>query len=103
MGVIDLLVGMYYEVESRRLKNEISENIVYGWQEQPAQLTFEPTPESDVSDLQDIYDNMSNQLPFGSELQELPFDMNEQEITNYVLSLIPRKKKIGFSSRSIVL
>lgn len=73
MGVIDLLVGMYYEVESRRLKNEISENIVYGWQEQPAQLTFEPTPESDVSDLQDIYGNMSNQLPFGSELQELPF------------------------------
>lgn len=73
MGVIDLLVGMYYEVESRRLKNEISENIVYGWQEQPTQLTFEPAPESDVSDLQDIYDNMSNQLPFGSELQELPF------------------------------
>lgn len=73
MGVIDLLVGMYYEVESRRLKNEISENIVYGWQEQPAQLTFELTPESDVSDLQDIYDNMSNQLPFGSELPELPF------------------------------
>lgn len=71
MGVIDLLVGMYYEVESRRLKNEISENIVYGWHEQPAQLTFEP--ESDVSDLQDIYDNMSNQLPFGNELQELPF------------------------------
>lgn len=73
MGVIDLLVGMYFEVESRRLKNEISENIVYGWQEQPAQLTFEPTPESDVSDLQDIYDNMSNQLPFGNELQEFPF------------------------------
>lgn len=73
MGVIDLLVGMYFEVESRRLKNEISENIVYGWQEQPAQLTFEPTPESDVSDLQDIYDNMSNQLPFGNELQGLPF------------------------------
>jgi KaiC/GvpD/RAD55 family RecA-like ATPase len=73
MGVIDLLVGMYYEVESRRLKNEISENIVYGWQEQPAQLTFETIPESDVSDLQDIYDNMSNQLPFGNELQELPF------------------------------
>lgn len=73
MGVIDLLVGMYYEVESRRLKSEISENIVYGWQEQPSQLTFEPTPESDVSDLQDIYDNMNNQLPFGNELQELPF------------------------------
>lgn len=73
MGVIDLLVGMYYEVESRRLKNEISENIVYGWQEQPSQLTFETIPTADVADLQDIYDNMNNQLPFGSELQELPF------------------------------
>lgn len=73
MGVIDLLVGMYYEVESRRLKNEISENIVYGWQEQPSQLTFETIPTADVTDLQDIYDNMNNQLPFGSELQELPF------------------------------
>ena len=73
MGMIDLLVGMYYEVESRRLKNEISENIVYGWQEQPSQLTFETIPTADVTDLQDIYDNMNNQLPFGSELQELPF------------------------------
>lgn len=73
MGVIDLLVGMYYEVESRRLKNEISENIVYGWQEQPSQLTFETIPTADVTDLQDIYDNMNNQLPFGNELQELPF------------------------------
>lgn len=73
MGVIDLLVGMYYEVESRRLKNEISENIVYGWQEQPSQLTFETIPTADVTDLQDIYDNMNNQLPFGSELQKLPF------------------------------
>ena len=35
MGVVDLLVGMYYEIESRRLKNSIAEHIVYGWQEEP--------------------------------------------------------------------
>lgn len=30
-GVVDYLVGMYYEMESRRLKNSIAEHIVYGW------------------------------------------------------------------------
>lgn len=33
MGVVDHLVGMYYEMESRRLKNSIAEHIVYGWQD----------------------------------------------------------------------
>lgn len=32
-GIKDFLVGMYYEKESRRLKNDIAEHIVYGWQE----------------------------------------------------------------------
>ena len=31
MGIVDHLVGMYYEVESRRLKNDIAEHVVYGW------------------------------------------------------------------------
>lgn len=38
MGVVDHLVGMYYEVESRRLKNSIAEHIIYGWQEEPTQV-----------------------------------------------------------------
>ena len=38
MGVVDYLVGMYYENESRRLKNTIAEHIVYGWQEEPQQI-----------------------------------------------------------------
>ena len=37
MGVMDYIVGMYYEQESRRLKNSISEHIVYGWEEQPTE------------------------------------------------------------------
>lgn len=39
LGVQDYLVGMYYEYESRRLKNEISEHIIYGWEEQPQQIS----------------------------------------------------------------
>jgi archaellum biogenesis ATPase FlaH len=31
-GVVDFLVGMYYEIESRRFKNDINEKVVYGWQ-----------------------------------------------------------------------
>jgi replicative DNA helicase len=31
-GVVDYLVGMYYEVETKRFKNSVAEHIVYGWQ-----------------------------------------------------------------------
>lgn len=40
-GVVDYLVGMYYEIESRRFKNYIDEKIHYGWQEQ-AEQTYIP-------------------------------------------------------------
>jgi len=36
-GVVDQLIGMYYEVESRRFKNTIDEHIIYGWQEEGIQ------------------------------------------------------------------
>ena len=39
LGVQDYFVGMYYESESRRLKNEISEHIIYGWEERPRQTS----------------------------------------------------------------
>lgn len=39
LGVQDYFVGMYYESESRRLKNEISEHIIYGWEERPQQTS----------------------------------------------------------------
>ena len=40
MGIMDYIVGMYYERESRRLKNSISEHIVYGWEEQPIETSI---------------------------------------------------------------
>lgn len=41
-GVVDLLVGMYFEVESRRLKNDVAEHIIYGWNEEYTQTTITP-------------------------------------------------------------
>lgn len=42
IGVVDLLVGLYYENETRRLKNEVAENIVYGWREEPTSVDLDP-------------------------------------------------------------
>ena len=36
-GVVDTLIGFHYEVESRRFKNTIDEQIRYGWEEKPTQ------------------------------------------------------------------
>lgn len=42
MGVVDLMVGMHYEFESRRFKNTQYETIHYGWEEEaiPQSLSF---------------------------------------------------------------
>lgn len=44
-GVVDLMVGMHYEIESRRFKNTIEEDIHYGWEEQPHQSMITYTQE----------------------------------------------------------
>lgn len=58
LGVTDYLVGMYYEPESRRLKNSVAENIIYGWYEEASQQAlimpndeFKVTAESPWGDL----------------------------------------------------
>lgn len=50
MGIVDHLVGMYYETESRRLKNDIAEHIVYGWQDdEPIQQHTEYEPQQHIA------------------------------------------------------
>ena len=39
-GIVDLMVGMQYEIESRRFKNDVNENIRYGWELEPTQSTM---------------------------------------------------------------
>ena len=63
-GIVDYIVGMYYEMESRRLKNTIDEHIVYGWQEQGTQQNIEYS--SNDYELQDTDD-------FFTENGEVPF------------------------------
>lgn len=63
MGVVDHLVGMYYEMESRRLKNSIAEHIVYGWQEEPTQVHIEYN-ESSESEPIERFDAFEGEAPF---------------------------------------
>ena len=47
-GVVDRMVGMHYEIESRRFKNSIDEDLRYGWEAEPQQQSFEynePAPQ----------------------------------------------------------
>lgn len=55
-GVVDHLVGMYFEMESRRLKNSVAEHIIYGWQEQGVQEEF---PQATHNNSIDIVPNTS--------------------------------------------
>jgi hypothetical protein len=47
MGIVDHLVGMFYELESRRLKNSVAEHIIYGWQEKNDTYYSYPQTEDD--------------------------------------------------------
>ena len=55
-GVVDHLVGMYFEMESRRLKNSVAEHIIYGWQEQGVQ---DELPQATHNNSVDIVPNTS--------------------------------------------
>jgi KaiC/GvpD/RAD55 family RecA-like ATPase len=57
MGVVDLMVGMHYEVESRRFKNTQYETIHYGWEQEPTQTSLS---------LGETMDSM----PFGAPLDD---------------------------------
>ena len=48
-GIVDLMVGMQYEVESRRFKNTLDEDIHYAWEQIPTEQKIEfnePKPQS---------------------------------------------------------
>lgn len=60
MGIVDHLVGMFYEIESRRLKNSIAEHVVYAWNEEPIQETIQEHTRSDF-------------YPFGGVVDNVPF------------------------------
>lgn len=64
-GVQDFLFGMYYEPQTKRFKNDITETIHYGWEEQPTQQTIQFTQPRQT-------DTPDGDMPFA------PMDENEQ-------------------------
>lgn len=57
-GNQDVFIPLYYEVETKRLKNERSENVIYGWNDNPPQEQL-PT----LADFKAVEDDLSD-VPF---------------------------------------
>jgi hypothetical protein len=68
-GIVDLMVGMHYEIESRRFKNTPDEIIRYGWEIEPTQSTMtfneQPKPQNNA-DWNYSNDDANNDMPFGA-------------------------------------
>ena len=58
-GVCDVLVGLHYEIESRRFKNTEYEDIHYGWEAAPEQRSFWNEPEH-----YEVYAEGQSEMPF---------------------------------------
>lgn len=76
-GAQDVFIPLYYEVESKRLKNDIAENVVYGWDSTPqfAQSSLQaalsagpeinPLPDKSLVDFEIVTDdNITEDNPF---------------------------------------
>ena len=64
-GIVDMMVGMHYEVESRRFKNTPDETIRYGWEDYPRQQSVFDNPQ---------YTEQTSDMPFPrQDDSEAPF------------------------------
>lgn len=76
-GVDGVLVGMQYEIESRRFKNDVNENVQYGWEIEPTQstMTFNEQPKQQYNaDWNYGNEDANNDMPFGAPSDDVaPF------------------------------
>ena len=72
-GIVDYFAGMYYEQESRRLKNSIAEHIVYGWYDQPTQIDFDYSSNDAINAFETQQDVDNEQLDSFEDLLKSPF------------------------------
>lgn len=65
-GVVDFLVGMYYEVETKRFKNYKAEHIVYGWQNEPqgVQIPYQEQSVQQDEEKESPFDSFGGEAPF---------------------------------------
>ena len=66
-GVVDMMVGLHYEIESRRFKNTPDETIHYGWETEPQQ--------------RQLFDDTQQQEETGNQWynQDSPFSSSDEE------------------------
>ena len=72
-GIVDFMVGLHYEIESRRFKNTIDEAIEYGWVEHARQVDMpftQPTPTTPQRPMPTAAANV-NDRSYGGESREL--------------------------------
>lgn len=67
-GVVDYLVGMYYEAETKRFKNYKAEHIVYNWEEQPTQADLSTMPSDPMNEF-----SISETAEYAPIVEECPF------------------------------
>ena len=75
-GIVDLMVGMHYEIESRRFKNTLDENVHYGWEIQVAQSQMplsQPQNITPQSIVQPQTTQNDDKLPFPATIKDCPF------------------------------
>ena len=76
-GIVDLMVGMHYEIESRRFKNTAEENTQYGWEREPTQSTMafdnNPAQVSNYITTQPENNGIDENLLFGAPMDDAPF------------------------------
>lgn len=72
LGVIDHIVGLHYEVESKRLLNQRYENLCYDWQDIPT-AKEEVKPLQPSTDFEKEVDKLYNDKDFPNQLLEDPF------------------------------
>ena len=76
-GIVDLMVGMQYEIESRRFKNDVNENVQYGWEREPTQSTMSfdnnTAQVSNYITTQPENHGVDENFPFGAPMDDAPF------------------------------
>ena len=75
-GVVDQMIGLHYEPESRRFKNTQNETIKYGWEKEPTQASIQYNTQQVQVQTSVIADESSNSndMPFEqSNDSEYPF------------------------------
>lgn len=65
-GVVDALIGLQYEKESRRFKNEEYERIFYGWEQMPAQQEYQQprVPYNEPQELTNDFFTQDDNVPY---------------------------------------